>query len=467
MASEETPLLQDTTPLLASEEAQDNHASVYERFTPVQKRAIVSHATFSGLTTLFVSGSFIPSIPQIALELGSTGAIISLAVSLSVFATCFGGLFWASYSAYYGRKPVYLLSSLVLCAGSIGVAAAQSVPQLMAFRLFQALGSASGLANSMGVISDIYSLEVRGTATGIFYAGVLIGPAIAPVIGGLISEAWSWRTMQAAIFFSSVIFFMVTLLLLPETIHPGKSGAEKAQTKGFVFLNPLKSLTLIRSPLILLITVAGTMNLISDFFLVTPVAFTVAKKYNISNQAVIGALLIPDGLGSMVGAPITGYLSDRIVARRRKARGGVWVPEDRLRGLHFSSFFLIPASLLIAGWATTYVDGPFGLSINLFCLFINGFGVDSVFTTISAYGVDILHDRSAEVTAGMMAYRGTVVSLALTGLLPSIETIGLLPTYAITAGFSWVGATIVLCVIWYGDRLRAYVDIGFSTVENN
>ena len=79
-----------------------------------------------------------------------------------------------------------------------------------------------------------------------------------------------------------------------------------------------------------------------------------------------------------VGAPIAGYISDRIISRRRKARGGIHVPEDRLRGIQFSAFVLIPASLLIAGYTTTYIDGPLGLIINLFCLFINGFGVSFV-----------------------------------------------------------------------------------------
>ena len=84
----------------------------------------------------------------------------------------------------------------------------------------------------------------------------------------------------------------------------------------------------------------------------------------------------------VVGAPISGYISDRIITHRRKTRG-VWVPEDRLRGVQFSLCGLIPASLLIAGYATTYINGPLGLSLNLFALFINGFGVRLLYFPLS------------------------------------------------------------------------------------
>ncbi|KAH8100390.1 MFS general substrate transporter [Cristinia sonorae] len=466
MPSEQTPLLQnddsydERAPLELFQEVDH-----YNRFKPGKKRAIVLTVAFAGLIPLFVSGSFIPSIPQIAREFETSGAVVNLAVSASIFSACIGTLFWAVYSGYYGRRPVFLVSSIVFCVGSMGVTLSRSIRELIAFRIFQALGCASAFSNGVGVLGDLYRLEERGTAMGVFYGAVLLGPAIAPVVGGTVAELYSWRAMQAVLFASGCIFFTLILFFFPETIHPGSSGAEKASTTGFVILNPFKSLTLVRSPVILCIVVAGITNLMADFFLVVPVAYTVAKKYNITSEAAIGALLIPDGVGSMLGAPIIGHISDKIIAQRRRRRGGVWVPEDRLRGLKFSGLILIPSSLLIAGYTTTYVDGTLGLVINLFCLFINGFGVDSMFTTLSAYGVDILHDRSAEITAASMAYRGTVISLAIAGLLPSIDTIGLMATYTITAVISLFGYFLVWIVIQYGDRMRAYVDIGFSTAH--
>lgn len=76
-----------------------------------------------------------------------------------------------------------------------------------------------------------------------------------------------------------------------------------------------------------------------------------------------------------VGAPIAGYLSDKVVVRWRERRGGVWYPEDRLRATLFGALTLVPLSVFFCGLITQYIDGPLGLILNLCCLFMNGFGV--------------------------------------------------------------------------------------------
>ena len=69
-----------------------------------------------------------------------------------------------------GRRIVYLSSLPILCLGSLGVAAAQNVPLLLLFRVIQGFGSSAGLSVGTAVIADIYRLEQRGTAMGIFFA---------------------------------------------------------------------------------------------------------------------------------------------------------------------------------------------------------------------------------------------------------------------------------------------------------
>lgn len=76
-----------------------------------------------------------------------------------------------------------------------------------------------------------------------------------------------------------------------------------------------------------------------------------------------------------VGAPISGKMSDMVVVRMRAQRGGVWVPEDRLRITLFGASVMAPLSILLAGITIHYVDGKPGIVIVLFCLFLNGLGV--------------------------------------------------------------------------------------------
>lgn len=81
-------------------------------------------------------------------------------------------------------------------------------------------------------------------------------------------------------------------------------------------------------------------------------------------------------LGGLVGAPLTGHISDRIVVYYRKKRGGQWYPEDRLRATLPGALIMVPLSILTSGLLTEYVPGTLGLVLNLVCLFTNGFGVN-------------------------------------------------------------------------------------------
>lgn len=111
-------------------------------------------------------------------------------MSLSLAAASVGSLTWATYSGICkscrsslifdppsitdmiptdGRRAVFLRSLPCLVVGSAGVATARSVPALMLWRVIQALGASSGMSVGAGVIGDIYKLEERGRAMGIFF----------------------------------------------------------------------------------------------------------------------------------------------------------------------------------------------------------------------------------------------------------------------------------------------------------
>ncbi|KAF9443137.1 hypothetical protein P691DRAFT_788420, partial [Macrolepiota fuliginosa MF-IS2] len=157
----------------------------------------------------------------------------------------------------------------------------------------------------------------------------------------------------------------------------------------------------------------GYLVLLTDFTLLVPLAYTIGKRYGIENEALIGACFLPLGIGNagvytaLLGAPLSGWISDKIVIRY-KAKRGEWYPEDRLRASLFGCF--IPITVLASALITKYIPGRLGLTLNLICLFTNGIGVDIALTPCGAYAVDVLHSHSAEVTAAInlvpRAFRG-------------------------------------------------------------
>ncbi|KAH9857454.1 MFS general substrate transporter [Lenzites betulinus] len=475
----EEDALHEESPLLAQAEAQESYSAVskhedqYNRFSPSQKRFIVALLSWVGLMPFLASGSFVPSVPGIARELHSTGPIINLAITLSISCAAIGSLMWATYSGTYGRRAVYLCSLPCLCIGSVGVALAHSVPSLMLWRVVQAFGASSGLSVGAGAIGDIYRLEERGQAMGVFFGACFVGPALAPVAGGLATHYASWRVAQWALFGMGLVAYLLIVLWLPETLDPAVAREKLRAVAGedgerrFVWLNPFKSLALLRSPNILLITITGSTVLLTDYALLIPLSFTVGKAHGITNEAVIGMFFLASGLGNIVGAPIAGHLADRAVIHGRARRGGKWVPEDRLRATLLGALALVPLSTLGAGLATQFVRGPPGIALIAACLFVNGIAVDLVLTPASSYYVDILHSRSAEVWAASSAIRQLSVAVATGGILPLINLVGVAAADALFAVIAWLGCVLILITIRYGGRMRAWVDVGFSTAENN
>ncbi|KAG1846603.1 major facilitator superfamily domain-containing protein [Suillus subalutaceus] len=470
--SEESPLLDALHVPDAS-----GDCDVYDRFTKAQKNFIIFVVSFAGLLPTLVTGTFVPSIPQIAHDLDSKGAVVSLAVSLSVFANAIGGLVWAAYSSFYGRRPMYLWGMPILCIGSFGVAASMSLRTLLFWRFVQAFGCAGGVSVGAAVIGDIYRPEQRGTALGIFFGASLLGVALSPIIGGTAAHYWSWRNLHFSLGIWGVIEMVLIYLSFPETSHPQSGEIRKlaalsnhpqlGETRkltlpfNFVLINPFNSLWLLRSPNIMAVTLANASAMVTDYVLLVPIAYTIGARYHISNEALIGACFLPSGLGNFIASPIAGRLSDTMISKWKVKRNGIWVPEDRLRAVLVGGL-LVPLSVGLSGLVTAYIAGPLGLVLNLLCLFLNGIGVDFVLTPIGSYNVDVLQSRSAEVIAAVTAFRAIILAPVTAAVLPSIEMLGVAGTNGIATVIALVGYGLIVLTIRYGGRMRAWVDVGYT-----
>jgi len=120
-------------------------------------------------------------------------------------------------STRIGRKKV-LLTSIVWFAGtSMACGLAQSLPQLVLFRLLQGLSGAALVPMSQATLLDINPPERHARAMSLYVMGVTIGPIMGPLLGGWLTDHYSWRwvffinvPIAAACFFGLVSY-------MPET----------------------------------------------------------------------------------------------------------------------------------------------------------------------------------------------------------------------------------------------------------
>ena len=93
----------------------------------------------------------------------------------------------------FGRRAYYLTSILLFTFASVMCGLSGSFGQLVFWRLVQGVGGGGLISTSQAILRETYPLKEQGKAQGIFSLGVIVGPALGPVLGGLITDNASWR----------------------------------------------------------------------------------------------------------------------------------------------------------------------------------------------------------------------------------------------------------------------------------
>ena len=93
----------------------------------------------------------------------------------------------------FGRKYLFITCLVGFTVASMMCGAAQSLTQMVVFRLLQGVFGAALVPLSQSTMIDIYPVEQRGKAMAIWGVGVMIGPILGPTLGGYLTEMYNWR----------------------------------------------------------------------------------------------------------------------------------------------------------------------------------------------------------------------------------------------------------------------------------
>src|SRR5580698_10210856 len=93
----------------------------------------------------------------------------------------------------FGRKKLFITCLAGFTVASMLCGAAQSLQQLVLFRLLQGMCGAAIAPLSQATMLDIYPFSRRAQAMAIFSMGVTMGPIMGPTLGGWLTDAYSWR----------------------------------------------------------------------------------------------------------------------------------------------------------------------------------------------------------------------------------------------------------------------------------
>ncbi len=175
------------------------------------RKWLVTFAVMSGTFLAVMDVSVVNvSLPHMMGNFGQTlSAITWVATSYSIaemlMITMAG---W--WSALLGRKRLYLASFALFTLGSMLAGTAQTFTQMLIYRTIQGMGGGSLIPVSQAILRETYSPREQGMAMALFGMGVVLAPAMGPIVGGWLTDTYGWPW----IFYINVPVSIVGMLMV-------------------------------------------------------------------------------------------------------------------------------------------------------------------------------------------------------------------------------------------------------------
>lgn len=403
--------------------------------------AVMSASVMQVLDTTIVN----VALPQMQGQLGATPDQISWVLTSYLISSGVFMLLTGYFSDRLGQRRYLMISIIGFTIASLLCGIAESLDQLIVFRLLQGIFGAALVPLAQSIMVQTFPREERGRAMAIWGIGVMVGPILGPTLGGWLTEVISWRwtffiNLPVGIFSALLtwrvvadsekrerkmdwwgllylIFFLGGLqFVLDRGVQEDWFDATSIRIMtafsvlGFVFYlwhSMDKSIHPVFNPAIFRDRNFATASLLLAVFglglfgalMLQPMMLGTLMGYP---ALTIGLLLAPRGIASMISMMVIGRIINRVDPRVLIAIGVVVFTV----GTHFTT--------------------QYSLTINefwvVFPLVIQGAGLGLVFVPLSTVAFSTLEPRYAAEAAGLFSVLRTIGSAIGISIVATVMT---------------------------------------------
>ncbi|KAI4911011.1 hypothetical protein J4E90_007268 [Alternaria incomplexa] len=403
-----------------------------------------------------------PSLPAIASDLAISASTAQITMSVYFLGMGIAPFLIASASELWGRKPIWLICNAWYVAWNTLCPVGRNTGLMIVGRFMTGAGASVGVTLNGPVMADMYGEKERGKSLALVTLLPFLGPALGPIIGGLVTHSlhWSWVFWIMSAF--NAVVLVVGYFLIRESYTPvllrrkalAESGnvlttkAERARIAQNL-LRPIR--IFITRPITWLISLTATLSFAVYTLMLATYASLWIDKYGQSE--LVGSLhYLSVAIGSTLCGQLGGRIMDWSYRKQAKRTDGKGVPEFRIPYM-VPGMIIMPTGLFWYGWSAErtlhWVMVDFGVVIFTLGSFI-------VNQASIAYQIEEFGQFAASSGAAIRS-----VSYGLAFVFPIFA-----PDMYKSLGYGWgnsalgfasIGLGLPACaVLWFwGGRIRA------------
>jgi EmrB/QacA subfamily drug resistance transporter len=161
----------------------------------VNKRAVLVVAALSPFLTTFMGSSINIALPSIGHEFQMGAVLLGWVATAYILASATCLLPFGRLADIYGRKRILTSGIFIFTIASLLLAFTPSATVLIALRAVQGIGGAMIFTTGIAILTSVFPAGERGKALGINAAATYLGLSLGPVLGGLLTQNFGWRSI--------------------------------------------------------------------------------------------------------------------------------------------------------------------------------------------------------------------------------------------------------------------------------
>lgn len=247
------------------------------------------------MTTLvpFSVDSYLPAVPEIANQFGTTSAVMSFSLSTFFVGFAMGQLLYGPLLDRFGRKRPLYYGLTISILSSIACMFSGNEIFFMIFRFTQALGASVATVAAITMVRDFFSHAQSARVFSLLILVIGTSPLLAPSIGGAISTHLGWKWIFVFLAVLALLLMVVIIVFLPVSYNANPEISLKIRHQTMRYISILKKTQFS------VFALAGAFSFATLFVYVagSPIIFIQVFKVNPQVFGVIFAMLSAGFIG--------------------------------------------------------------------------------------------------------------------------------------------------------------------------